>query len=70
MAQFAFDYTFWMNLAFAALAGVLVWLHRRHRRAQQDGGGHRHGGGISLKRGIAFFCIALLAGGLAVFWMS
>ncbi len=72
VAQFAVDYTFWMNLVFVALAGSLVWLHRRHKRAQEDGGGHgrRHGGGISLKRGITFFCIALLAGGLAVFWLT
>ena len=31
VTQFAIDYTFWLNLAFAALAGYLVWTARRHK---------------------------------------
>lgn len=65
VARFALDYTFWLNLAFAGITGWLVWLHRRHLRAEGMGG-MSHGGGFSLKRAVVWVCLALLAGGLLV----
>jgi len=45
VTQFAFDYTFYLNLLFAAVAAALVWLQRRHQREAQGGRDHEmHGG--------------------------
>lgn len=33
MIAFAIDYTFWLNLVFVAVAGVLLWLHGRGGRS-------------------------------------
>ena len=56
--RFAIDYTFWLNLAFLAVTGVLAWLrfgggkkqkqHQKHDDngdCEHHGGGHNHGGG-------------------------
>ena len=40
--QFAFDYTFWLNLAFLAITGVLAWLRFGGDNQNQQ---HHHGGG-------------------------
>jgi len=47
--QFTLDYTFFFNLGFALVAGVMLWLHRRHAREADDGShGHDNGGGASI----------------------
>ncbi|MCF8034846.1 MAG: permease [Desulfarculaceae bacterium] len=72
VAQFALDYTFWMNLAAAALAGTMVWL-KRQRSRHQDHHGHDHGhssGGPGFKRLVAYAAMAFLAGGMICFWIS
>jgi hypothetical protein len=33
VTRFALDYTFYLNIVFVIVAGVMVWLHRRHTQA-------------------------------------
>jgi hypothetical protein len=49
LTTFSFNYTFWLNLAFGALAGYFVWLNRKypidhgaHHHADDRGIGHHH----------------------------
>ena len=68
---FALDYTFFLNLAFLAVTGVLAWL--RWSGAGEDG--HDHGGGEqSLLERILFWLALLsyawLAGGLAAHFIT
>jgi hypothetical protein len=53
LTHFSFNYTFWLNLAFGALAAYFVWLNRKHPmdhghhhdphpRADDHGAGHHH----------------------------
>jgi len=67
VAQFAFDYTFYMNLLFVAVAAALIWLQRRYRRETRSGEEHAMGGGIGVKRIIAILFLANLFVGVAVF---
>ena len=68
VAQFSFDYTFYMNIVFIAVAGSLMWLHRRHKReAQMD---HKMKEGVGLKRIIALSFLAVLIIGLVVFLVT
>ena len=62
--QFAFDYTFYMNLVLIAVAASLVWLHRRHDREEHMD--HKMKGRIGPKRIIALLFLAVLLVGLAV----
>ena len=41
ITTFSFNYTFWLNLAFGALAAYFVWLNRKHPMDH----GHHHGEG-------------------------
>jgi len=61
IARFEIDYTFWLNLFFAAMAAGLVWLHRRHVAAQDDPGGMETS---RVKRFISSACVLMLAGGV------
>lgn len=70
IAQFAFDYTFYMNLVFVAVAMSLIGLHRRHKRQQQGGMDHEMGGGMQPKRIIALLFLVILLGGLIVFFIT
>ncbi|MCA9441327.1 MAG: permease [Candidatus Omnitrophica bacterium] len=72
VAQFKLDYTFYLNLVFVLLSGVLVWFHRKHLNAQESGMDHDmgEGGGISIKRMVCYFCILLLAGGVISFFLT
>ena len=65
-ARFAVDYTFFMNLAFALAAVLLVGLNRGWQRheAEAEGHDHDHGGGLSVKRLVAFSCAAVVAVGV------
>jgi uncharacterized membrane protein YraQ (UPF0718 family) len=67
LTQFAVDYTFWLNLLFVVVAGVLIHLHRRHLAVAEGGMDHDHGdGGIGIKRLVVYCFLALLVGG----WIS
>jgi uncharacterized membrane protein YraQ (UPF0718 family) len=70
VTRFALDYTFWLNVLFAGLAGLLVWLHRRHVRAADHGMGHGMGGGVGPKRIVAWLALAVVAGGLVSLLLS
>jgi uncharacterized membrane protein YraQ (UPF0718 family) len=66
-AQFAFDYTFVMNVIFALAAAGLVWLHTRHLRQTRGGMDHHDHGKPGPKRAIAMLCLAVLLVGLVAF---
>jgi len=65
ITQFAFDYTFYMNVVFVAVAAGLVWLQRRHRREGQME--HAMDEGMGLKRSIALLSLTVLLVGLVVY---
>jgi uncharacterized membrane protein YraQ (UPF0718 family) len=72
VAQFDLDYTFYMNLAFGAVALVMIRLHRKWKH-REDGGStksHDHGGGISLKRAAALAAAAILLAGMAAYGIT
>ncbi len=62
-AQFAVDYTLWMNILFIAIAIGLVVLHRQHV-ADNNMEQHKDGGKLTMKRAVVYFFIAVLSGGL------
>lgn len=70
--QFAIDYTFFFNLGFAVVAGVMLWLHRSHaRNADDEGHVHDHGGGVSIgvQEIVTGMVIGALLIGLAMYFM-
>lgn len=68
-AQFAFDYTFYLNVVFVAVALWLVNLHRQHMREHM--GKMRHGGGgAGVKRIVALVFLAILCGGIIAFFLT
>ena len=67
IAQFALDYTFYMNVAFAFVAAALVWLNRRHPRETDGGMDHDMQRGIGMKRIIALSSLAVLLVGIGAF---
>ena len=62
VTRFAFDYTFYLNIVFAAVAATMVWLHRRHVAAE---GAMQHdmAGDSKLKRIAAVAAIVVLVVG-------
>ncbi|HUU73625.1 MAG TPA: permease [Burkholderiales bacterium] len=68
VAQFSFDYTFYMNLVFIAVAAGLFWLHRRYQREADMHHKMKHG--VGLKRIIALLFLAVLLVGLVVFFVT
>jgi len=69
VAQFGFDYTFYMNLVFIAVAAGLFLLHRQHHHEMRMD--HKMGGeGIGLKRIIALLFLSVLLVGLGVFFVT
>jgi len=65
--RFAIDYTFWLNLAFLAITGVLAWL--RFGGSDKEKHHHHHGGGKqSIIERVLFYLAILsyiwLAGGV------
>lgn len=68
VTQFGFDYTFYMNLLFIAVAAGLVVLHLRHHR--ETNMHHKMGEGIGLKRIIAMLFLAVLCVGLGIFFVT
>ncbi len=64
--QFAIDYTLWLNLVFVAVAGVMIWLHRRFLAEGEGGMDHEMPGGGRMQdvvTGIAI--LVVIAGGVA-----
>ncbi len=70
VAQFSIDYTFWMNLAFAAVAGWLVWLRQRWLAIDAEQDSSMGGGGLTAKRAIAYGAALLVTGGLIAFALT
>ncbi|MBE9078585.1 permease [Romeria aff. gracilis LEGE 07310] len=68
--RFAIDYTFFLNLAFLALSGVLAWL----RFGGESESHHHHGGGQSVIETVLFWLAIVayvwLAGGLIVSFIN
>ena len=59
VARFELDYTFYLNVLFAVVAGAMVWLYARSRPA--DSGGHDYGGGsLGPKRIFALLAAVVL----------
>ncbi|HKL53092.1 MAG TPA: hypothetical protein VJ902_03980, partial [Wenzhouxiangellaceae bacterium] len=66
--QFAIDYTFFFNIAFVLVAGLLITLHRRHLAASEHGGhDHGDGGGIDIQKYVAWLAIFVLVTGILAF---
>ncbi len=72
VAQFAVDYTLYMNLAFAVVAGILIRLGRswKSRHDGKEDHDHHHGGGFSPKRAAALASAGVVLAGLAAFWIT
>ena len=70
VAQFAFDYTVYMNVAFVFLAGGLVLLHKRHCRETKTGMKHGMSKGIGPKRVIALLFLTVVLVGLVVSFLT
>jgi uncharacterized membrane protein YraQ (UPF0718 family) len=63
VSGFAVDYTLWLNVAMAAVAIVMVRLHRAHVR-QHVGEEMGGGGGRGLKRIVVYLMLGIVAVGL------
>ena len=65
VARFELDYTFYLNILFAIIAAIMVWLYRQSKPAES--GGHDHGsGGLAPKRIIALIAAVIMVVGIAV----
>ncbi|MDY6784998.1 MAG: permease [Cyanobacteriota bacterium] len=72
--RFAIDYTFWLNLVFLAITGILVWLRFGDRDNKQESEHHHHSGknkGIleKLLFWLAMLSYIWLAGGVIASWI-
>lgn len=66
VTRFAIDYTFWLNVAMAFLAGWLVWLHRRYLSTGMGGDGMDMEGGGKPKRAAAWLAAAVILVGAGI----
>jgi uncharacterized membrane protein YraQ (UPF0718 family) len=65
VARFQLDYTFYLNMLFAVVAGTMIWLYRRSGPA--DSSDHDHGGGnLGPKRIIALLAAAVMTIGIVL----
>ncbi|RME38650.1 MAG: permease [Deltaproteobacteria bacterium] len=67
IAQFALDYTFYLNVIFVFVAAWLVWLHKRYSRKAEDRMQHGASERIGLEKIIALLCLVILMVGLLAF---
>ncbi len=75
LTQFKIDYTFWMNIVFVAIAGVMIYLNRKyHQNKEKDKKtdddemkNNDNKSKLSIKRKIAYLFIIILVGGLISF---
>ena len=70
VTQFAFDYTFYMNVLFAFAAAVLVWLNNRHKHEADHKMSNKMHGDVGVKRILTFLFLAVLLIGIAVYFMT
>ncbi len=70
MTQFSLDYTFFMNIAALALAGLMVWLSWRHQRSQQEMSGMAGSSSWGIQDYVTAAFALLLAGGLATYFVT
>ncbi len=70
VSRFAIDYTFWLNLAMAGLAAMMVRLHREHVRQHLEPAEHEGGGRPSIKRIVVYLMLLVVLGGLASWGLS
>ncbi|MFO8008747.1 MAG: permease [Candidatus Brocadiia bacterium] len=77
VAHFAFDYTFFMNLAAVAAAGFMYAMHRLHLRHKREGRGGHHetmetmaAGGLDAHSIVAYVFIAVLCGGIVASFLT
>lgn len=68
VVTFKLDYTFWLNLAFVAVAAGLVYLWRQHMK-MHGGMDHDMEGDGALKTSAAYLAMAVLAGGV-IAWIT
>jgi len=66
ITQFKIDYTFWMNIGFTVIAGVLVWLHKKYKQSHGMKMIDMEGGGKIKKVAVTIFIIINVLG-LAAF---
>lgn len=72
--RFAINYTFWLNLVFLVITGILTWLRFGGDKEQQHQHHHHHGGDKGIVERVLFYLAILsyiwlaiwLAGGLIV----
>lgn len=62
ITQFKIDYTFWMNLAFAAVAGILAWLHKKYMQEHEMKMMDMESGGKIKKIAVTLFIIINVLG--------
>ena len=72
IAQFKFDYTFWMNLVSVGIVVAMVSLGRKYRLSQQgQDHDHDHGeDGVNIKRAVAYLFAIVLVGGLMAYLIT
>ncbi|MEJ2285361.1 MAG: permease [Desulfobacterales bacterium] len=71
LTRFKLDYTFWMNLAAVAIVLTMLFFQNKYRQLKSDDLDHdmNHGGGISIKRAIAYLFVLILLIGLISFFL-
>src|SRR6056297_191882 len=65
ITQFKVDYTFWMNIVFTLIAGVLVWLHKKYMQSHGMKMMDMEGGGKIKKIAVSIFIIINVLGIIA-----
>src|SRR6056297_447545 len=65
ITQFKIDYTFWMNIGFTVIAGVLVWLHNKYKQSHSMKMMDMEGGGKLKKIAVSIFIIINVLGIIA-----
>lgn len=62
ITQFKIDYTFWMNLVFTAIAGVLIWLNKKYLQNHKMKMMNMEGGGKLKNAAVSLFILINLVG--------
>lgn len=62
ITQFKIDYTFWMNIVFTVIAGVLIWLNKRYLQNHKMKMMDMEGGGKLKKAAVSLFILINLVG--------
>ncbi|MFP8489737.1 permease [Gracilimonas sp. Q87] len=62
VTQFKMDYTFWMNIVFTFIAGILIWLNKRFLQNHTMKMMEMEGGGKLKKAAVSFFILINLVG--------